>query len=187
MSDKSRYMSDNHKKKSHIRETSNISTDADSSTDTTVGWTKNTQKPKKNKNGKNYPKQKNRKTQNQRYTLRPEVSNQSGSVVSTMFCKAKSAKKQTFFTRRFWTASQQKCSIMRPLLSSTFPQGFQISKNFGHSTSGSGGKIGIKIQYIKRGQTHRQTHRLCSYQIEWAQWADSMKTFIRGGGGLLIN
>ena len=34
------------KKKSLIRETKHLSTDADSSTDTTVGWTKNTQKPK---------------------------------------------------------------------------------------------------------------------------------------------
>ena len=34
-------------KKSRIRETKHLSTDADSSTDTTVGWTKNTQKPKK--------------------------------------------------------------------------------------------------------------------------------------------
>ena len=32
-------------KKSRIRETKHLSTDADSSTDTTVGWTKNTQKP----------------------------------------------------------------------------------------------------------------------------------------------
>ena len=32
-------------KKSRIRETRHLSTDADSSTDTTVGWTKNTQKP----------------------------------------------------------------------------------------------------------------------------------------------
>ena len=31
-------------KKSRIRETKHLSTDADSSTDTTVGWTKNTQK-----------------------------------------------------------------------------------------------------------------------------------------------
>ena len=31
--------------KFRIRETKNLSTDADSSTDTTVGWTKNTQKP----------------------------------------------------------------------------------------------------------------------------------------------
>ena len=33
--------------KSRIRETKHLSTDADSSTDTTVGWTKNTQKHKK--------------------------------------------------------------------------------------------------------------------------------------------
>ena len=32
-------------KKSRIRETKNLSTDADSTTDTTVGWTKNTRKP----------------------------------------------------------------------------------------------------------------------------------------------
>ena len=52
----------NYKKKSRIRETSNLSTNADSSTDTTVGWTKNKQKPKKIKNGKNNLKQKNSKT-----------------------------------------------------------------------------------------------------------------------------
>ena len=33
------------KKKSRIRETKHLSTNADSSTDTTVGWTKNTRKP----------------------------------------------------------------------------------------------------------------------------------------------
>ena len=33
-------------KKSRIRETKHLLTDEDSSTDTTVGWTKNTQKPK---------------------------------------------------------------------------------------------------------------------------------------------
>ena len=32
-------------KKSRIRETKHLSTDADNSTDTTVGWTKNTRKP----------------------------------------------------------------------------------------------------------------------------------------------
>ena len=35
------------KKKSRIRDTSNLLTDADSSTNATVGWTKNTQKTKK--------------------------------------------------------------------------------------------------------------------------------------------
>ena len=53
---------DKHIEKSRKRETLNLSTDADSSTDTTVGWTKNTQKPKKNKNSKNNPKRKNSKT-----------------------------------------------------------------------------------------------------------------------------
>ena len=47
------------KKKIRIRETSNLLTDADSSTDNTVKWTKNTQKPKKIKSEKNNPKRKN--------------------------------------------------------------------------------------------------------------------------------
>ena len=34
-----------HKKKSRIRETKHLSTDADSSTDAIGGWTKNTPKP----------------------------------------------------------------------------------------------------------------------------------------------
>ena len=47
-------------KKSRIWETSNLSTDGDSSTYTTVGWTKNTQKPNKIlKRKKNNSKQKN--------------------------------------------------------------------------------------------------------------------------------
>ena len=47
--------------KSRIRETKHLSTDADSSTDTTLGWTKNTQKPSFFKSGKNHPKLKNSK------------------------------------------------------------------------------------------------------------------------------
>ena len=45
-------------------ESHQISTDADISTDATVGWTKNTQKPKKKeeKKGKSNPKRKNSKT-----------------------------------------------------------------------------------------------------------------------------
>ena len=39
-------------KKSRIRGTKNLSTDADSCTNTTVGWTKNTQKPIKLKTEK---------------------------------------------------------------------------------------------------------------------------------------
>ena len=58
--------------------------------------------------------------------------------------------KKLFFTRRFQTTFQKKCSILRPFLSSTFPQGFRISKIFGHLTSGSGGKHIHKCIYAKR-------------------------------------
>ena len=74
-------------KKSRIRETKHLSTDADSSTDTTVGWTKNTAKPilfeKRKKSSKTQKSQKRLEIcQNLRYTLRPEVSNPSGRVHS---------------------------------------------------------------------------------------------------------
>ena len=49
------------KKKSRIRETKHLLTDADSSTDTTVGWTKNSQKPNFFEKRKNHPKRKNSK------------------------------------------------------------------------------------------------------------------------------
>ena len=49
-------------KKSRLRDISNLSTNADSNTDATVGWTMNTQKPKKGlKTEKNNPKLKNSK------------------------------------------------------------------------------------------------------------------------------
>ena len=47
---------------------------------------------------------------------------------------------------------------MRPVLSITFPQGFQISKNIGHPTLGSGGKKTVK-RYLKSEQTDSQTDR----------------------------
>ena len=49
-------------KKSCIRETKHLSTDADSSNDTTIGWTKNTKKPEfleKRKKSSNTQKLKN--------------------------------------------------------------------------------------------------------------------------------
>ena len=47
---------------------------------------------------------------------------------------------------------------MRPLLSTTFPQGFRISKNIEHPTSGSGGKKTFK-RYLNSEQTDKQTDR----------------------------
>ena len=90
------------KKKSRIRETKHFSTDVDSSTDAIGGWTENTPKPdffeKRKKIIQNPKTQQHLEIcQNLRYALRPEVSNPSGSVVSTIFCKAKSAKKLNFF------------------------------------------------------------------------------------------
>ena len=87
--------------KSRIRETKHLSTDADSSTNTTVGWTKNSQKPNFFEKPKKSPKTKKTQKrpeicQNLRYTLRPEVSHPSGIVVFNMFCTAKSAKKNFF-------------------------------------------------------------------------------------------
>ena len=52
-------------KKSHIRETKHLSTDADSSTDTIVGWTKNTPKP-----NFFFKQKKSSKTQNSKKTSR---------------------------------------------------------------------------------------------------------------------
>ena len=64
-----------------------------------------------------------------------------------MFFVAKSSKKYFFFRGDF-----------RPLLSITFPQRFQISKNIGHPTSGSGGKKTVK-RYLKSEQTDKQTDK----------------------------
>ena len=52
----------NNKKKSRIQETKHLSTDLDSSTDTTVGRSKNTPKHNFLEDGKNHPKRKNSKT-----------------------------------------------------------------------------------------------------------------------------
>ena len=51
-----------HTKKSRIREIKHLSTDADSRTDTTIGWTKNTKKHEiTEKQKKTHPKRKNSK------------------------------------------------------------------------------------------------------------------------------
>ena len=66
--------------------------------------------------------------------------------------------KKLFFARRFSTIFKQKCSYLRPRLSYTFPQGFRISKNIGHLTSGRGGKKTVK-RYLKSEQTDGHTDR----------------------------
>ena len=51
-----------HGKKSRIRETKHLSTDADSSTDAIGGWTKNTKKPNFFEKRKNHQKRKKSET-----------------------------------------------------------------------------------------------------------------------------
>ena len=65
--------------------------------------------------------------------------------------------KKLFLPRRFYTIFQQKSSNLRPLLSITFPQGFRISKKFGHWTSGCGSKKTVK--HSEQSVTDRQTHK----------------------------
>ena len=62
-----------------------------------------------------------------------------------LLVRQNSPKNNFCFARRFYTLYEQKCSNLRPLLSITFPQGFRISKKFGHWTSGSGGKETFKL------------------------------------------
>ena len=62
-----------------------------------------------------------------------------------------------FWSWQFYTIYEKKFSNLRPLLSITFPQGFRISKKFGHWTLGSGGKKTVKrSEKVKR--THKQTY-----------------------------
>ena len=92
------------RKKSRIRETKHLSTDAYSSTDAIGRWTKNTKKPifflteKITKNEKTQKCLEIR--QNLQYALRPAVSNPSGSVVSTMFVGQRIPQNQIFLKNR---------------------------------------------------------------------------------------
>ena len=88
-------------KKSRIRETKHLSTDADSSTDAIGGWTKNTPKPDFfEKRQKNHSKRKNSKTSRNmpKLAIRPLTrgSNPSGSVFSGW---TKNTQKPDFFEK----------------------------------------------------------------------------------------
>ena len=64
-----------------------------------------------------------------------------------------------FLLRQFDTLYEQKFVNLRPLLSITFPQGFWKSNQFGHWTSGSGGKRLLNGVKKCDGQTHGQTNK----------------------------
>ena len=78
-------------------------------------------------------------SKNYQYSLRPEVSNQSGSVFSAMLCKGKSAKSKIKYH----------AAILHPLLLKVFksekfpllfPTDCESLKTFLHTSLGSGGQ-----------------------------------------------
>ena len=77
-----------------------------------------------------------------------------------MFCKANSAKKVKNKNLRgnFRPLPNKNVQMLDQFLTLLFPQGFRISKNIGHPTSGSGGKKTAK-RFLKSEQTDGQTHR----------------------------
>ena len=64
---------------------------------------------------------------------------------------------------------------MRPLLSITYPQGFQKSKKFGHRTLGSEGKKTENLVRKCDGQTNRHAYGHFDLKKESVQRAYSLK------------
>ena len=81
----------------------------------------------------------------------------SGSGGKNMFKRGEHMKKKIckimFSPRRFYTLHEQKLSNI------VFPQGFKISKKFGHWTLGSGKKRPISKVRKCDGQTDKQTNK----------------------------
>ena len=93
-----------------------------------------------------------------------------GSVVSTMFCKAKSAtkkktKKHFFLRAAIFDNFQTKIFQSETTSFHFFSQGFRISKNIGHPIPGSGGKKRFK-RYLKSEHTDRRTNRRTHRQTD---------------------
>ena len=134
------------------------------------GWTKNTQKPNFFEKPKKSPKAQKLKNV-QRYAKISDTPFDQRSLIHRevwflpYFVRQNQPKNKLFFAPQFQTTSKQKCSNPRTLLSITFPQGFRISKNIGHPTSGSGGKKTFQW-YLKSEHTNRQTNRRTFRLIE---------------------
>ena len=69
---------------------------------------------------------------------------------------------------------QKKCSNLRPLFSITFPQGFWIFKNIGHSTWEVEAKRRLnstsKVNTRKDKRTDRRTFRKCRWHVTCERW-----------------
>ena len=75
-----------------------------------------------------------------------------------------------FLPLRFYTLYEQTFSNLWPSLSITFPQGFWISKKFGHWILGNGGKKTVKRSekvWQTDIQINKQTNIRTSCLIDW--------------------
>ena len=82
--------------------------------------------------------------------------------------KLKKNPKKLFPTQQFKTIFEQNFFNLKPLLSTSFPQGFQISKNIGHPTLEKGQKDVVILPESEHTntQTHKHTHRQTFKLIE---------------------
>ena len=98
--------------------------------------------------------------------LRPEVSNPSESVVSTMFCKAKSAKKNNFFLRYdFRPLPNKNVQMLDHFFPLFFPKDSESLKILDIRRREVGGKKTVK-RYLKSEQTNTQTDRQTHRQTD---------------------
>ena len=99
--------------------------------------------------------------QNQRYALRPEVSNPSGSLVSTMFCKAKSAKNKLFLRGDFRPLPNKNVRMLDHFFPLIFPKDSESLKIFDILLREVEAKRPLngtsKVNRQTHGQTDRQT------------------------------
>ena len=82
-------------------------------------------------------------------------------------------RKKNFLPRRFYTIFAKKCSNLRPFLSITFPQGFQIFKYFGHWISGSVGK-----RTVKQSEQMRRKKSVKNFLHNFQQKNSNLRPFL---------
>ena len=119
--------------------------------------------------------------QNQRYALWPEFSNPSGSVVSTMFCKVKSALKKNFFLHGdFRPLPNQNVQIWDYFFALLFPKDSESLKILDIRLWEVGAKRRLngtsKVNTRTNGQTDRRTFRLIESIGPEGQCFEKIKT-----------
>ena len=130
------------------------------------GWTKNTKKPSFFLNGKIIQNAKTQKRieicQNLQYAIWPEVSNWSGSVASTMFCKAKLAKKDFFSRGNFKQLLKKIFQIQDHFFPLLFPKDSESLKILDIRLR----EVGAKRRLNGTSKVNRRTHKHTDRQTD---------------------